>query len=331
MKQIFKNKRSEILNLCVISVSVVCLSVFIQSCSSDEFEDISPNGNTNVAVINIEANDWKGQLENIMNLPPDMLQKSGIKLLSYEMIEDVDNSKDGNHYKTILKEDENMFPLYSNDFRTIKAIAKKEASLRSSQHQAFTFTERDEFLDNLDLDGAKILSLKWDNDGVETNTLCVVSDKDGIVYDNFITNVFVVKDPVIVTAQVVNEVDNAIPRLKSSSEYPSDRVMTWTLTAGADWIWGSERGSVIINHEGYYSGRSFIYHDFSASHYFNLGTSDAQVKALGSNAIAYGYGFSTGTITINLTFSYPGYQLTFSGALGSKSGGVGQHSHPWTI
>jgi hypothetical protein len=66
----------------------------------------------------------------------------------------------------------------------------------------------------------------------------------------------------------------------------------------------------------------------NATHYFLLGTSSAQVCAIGNNAIAYGYGFATGTVTISLTFNHPNYTVSFSGTLGSNSGGTGQHTHP---
>jgi hypothetical protein len=65
---------------------------------------------------------------------------------------------------------------------------------------------------------------------------------------------------------------------------------TWTLTNRADWLWGSERGEAVITHTGYYSRGSFNYHNYSASHYMTLGNSDAQVTAINSKTIAYGYG-----------------------------------------
>jgi hypothetical protein len=186
----------------------------------------------------------------------------------------------------------------------------------------------------MELKGAKILRLKWNNNGIETNTVCAVSDRDGIIYDNFITNFFVMKEPTIVCTQdgrCNNLIANTTPRLKTGSEGSNfTGIAHWTYTDGANWIWGSERGSVTITHDGYYSSGGFSHHNFNASHYFSLGNSDAKVSEIGNNTIAYGYGFSTPLITINITLTGSNYNVSFGSMIGSTSGGNGQHSHPLT-
>lgn len=226
-----------------------------------------------------------------------------------------------------------MIPFYSDNFKTIKGISKEEANLRSSQNQKFTIKDGEKLLENLDLKGSKIIRLKWNNNGCETNTICAVSEKEGIIYDNFITNFFIVKDVDITCSQYakINTAGNMIPRLKSASESASSGSLIWTLTAVADWIWGSERGRVTITHTGYYTSGHFRYHNYDADHYFNIGNSDAKVSQVGDQTIAYGYGFSTPSISINITLSGSSYSVSFSSSFGSTSGGSGQHSHPSNI
>ncbi len=305
------------------------VGILLQSCSEeiDYFSD-DTNDCRNIETINTEPIDWKSQLEKIINIPPDVLKNSNIELLCYEVVDDINNPIKENTYKNVLKKDENMFPFFSSDLKTIKAISKKEAIRLKSQHQKFTFEERDKFVDNLNLKEAKTLNLKWNNNGVETNTICIVSEKEGIIYDNFITNTIVIKDPVIDVQICTNKVGKMTPRLKSSSEFIISTTQTWTLKAEATWIWGSDRGHAIITHEGCYSGKKFSYQNYSASHYFALGNSDAQVEKTGKNTIAYGYGFATPLVTINLTFNHPSFNLSFSTIWGSTAGETGSHSHP---
>lgn len=280
--------------------------------------------------------DWRSQLENIISMPSKILVKSDIRLLGYEIINNgINNPIEEGSYKAALKSDEEMIPLYADDLNSIEVISKEEMRLRSSRHQKFTEERGDAFLDNIKLQGAKILRLKWSNKGVVTNTICAVSDKDGIIYDNFITNFFEIKDPSIKLTKVRwggNERAGTIPRLKSASENSNfTGQIIWEFTASADWIWGSERGEIKITHDGHYSNGYFTYHDYNATHYFLLGNSAAEVSAIDHNTIAYGYGFSTPYITINLKFTGQTYEVSFTGSgFGSQSGGQGTHTHPLT-
>jgi hypothetical protein len=319
----------------VLLIGIVSFGITIQSCSDYyDDEDINPNIIDTRMTKEGEYHNWKSQLEKIMNTPPAILATNGIELLGYEIISNsVDNSIDENNYKNAIKSDGNMIPFYSDDLKSIKAISKKEMILRSSQHQKFTIEEGDKFLDNIKLKGAKILRLKWNNNGIETNTVCAVSDKDGIIYDNFITNCFVMKEPTIVCTQD-GRTDNGImtPRLKTASENSDfTGMVSWTRTDVAEWIWGSDRGRVTITHDGHYSNGSFSHHNFNASHYFSLGNSEAKVSVVNSNTIAYGYGLSTPYISISITLTGSNYTVSFSTTIGSHCGGSGQHTHPLTI
>jgi hypothetical protein len=334
MKQIFNSKKIKAFGLGMVLASMIFAGIFMQSCSRDDIlEDIATDTNIISQTRGSEDLNWEDQLESIMNTPPDILVNSKIELLGYEIISDnIDNSIDENNYKNAIKSDENMIPFYSDDFKSVKGITKKEITLRSSQHQKFTPEEGDNFLDEIELQGAKILRLKWNNNGIETNTICAVSDKEGIVYDNFITNFLVIKEPIIVNSQdgkIDSTIANTTPRLKSGSENTNfTGTVLWSISDTALWLWGSERGEVVITHTGYYSSGSFSYHNFNATHYMSIGNSGAIVSQISSNTIAYGYGMSTPYISITITFSGQNYSVQFSTMIGSTIGGSGQHTHP---
>lgn len=333
MKLILKNRNDRSINIGIIIIFI--LGILVQSCNTDfHIEDEVLNSEFITKENGMQ--NWKSQIERIINMPPNILVESNIRLLSYDVInEGIRSPAEENDYRIALKSDENMIPLYSDDLKSVEAISKKEMSIRSSQYQKFTEKGGNAFLDNVKLQGAKILILKWSNNGIETNTICAVSDKEGIIYDNFITNFFEIKEPSIKLVQEIggnNEYVNTIPRLKSGSENSNftGRVI-WTFTATADWIFGPERGEAKITHDGYYTNGEFTYHDYNVTHYFLLGNSAAQITATNSNTIAYGYGFSTPYITIKLEFSQNSYNVTFTGSgIGSKSGGQGSHTHPLT-
>jgi hypothetical protein len=271
-----------------------------------------------------DSNDWSAQLNKIINDPPSLMINSNITLLNYKELGKVENSNDEVMYREMLKSNENMFPIYSKDLLAIRAVHKNEAVNLDSEHQKFTNKKGNYFLDNLTLRGGKILVLKWNNNGVEQNTICAVSDKEGILYDNLISNTFIIKDPIISSTTS----SATLPRLKSSSEgstYPPG-TYDWTLHHEAYWLWGSGRGEVIINHQGIFNNNGFVSHNFLATHHMTVGNSDAKVKAVNNRTIAYGYGMSTPFISITLSYANGHYTLNFSSTLGSTMGGTGQHT-----
>lgn len=306
----------------------VLFSLLIISCSENEMDSVKLTPKTKA----IEAKDWKSQLQSVIDIPPSILKESGITLLGYELVDELDNNVKVAKFKETLKAEENMIPAYSKDLKAIRAITKAEAKNNTSAYQKYTFSKCEQYIENNITEDMKVLRLRWSNNGVETNTLCVVSETKGIIYDNFLTNVFIVKEPKIskeFIATVNGKNDALAPRVKSLNENENfNGALRWIKEGEADWLWGTERGSAKIEHTGYYSNGKFQYHNYSASHYFELGNSDAQVKETSTNTIAYGYAFSTPFITINLSFERSGYSLSFSSMIGSTAGETGAHTHP---
>ncbi|MDR2423615.1 MAG: hypothetical protein LBD59_02685 [Prevotellaceae bacterium] len=317
-----KNLPRKLFSFVLMGVIILCGIVAVQSCSNTE--ELSDNSDVNQTV-NIEYNDWEGQLTQVMNAPPSILKKSGIKLLSYE----IDNSINKSNYKEFLKKNENMYPIYSDDFKTLRAVSKKETIHFKSEFQQFTFDGMDEYLESFNWENVKILNLKWDNNGIETHTVCAVSDEEGIIYDNFISNVFLIKDPVITTE--LGSTTVSPPRLKTITETFSGGCWTWTLEEVTTWLWGSNRGKITITHVGCYANSIFLYHYYNTSHGFQMGSSAAQATIVGDRSIAYGWALATPNVTISITFQTPNFTLSFGGSGGTKIGGTGQHTFPPSI
>ncbi len=321
----------------------VLIGIFfsITSCNEEMFENIQYHDEMGESYQNsIEMNvmkgvDWRGQLQKIIDTPPAILKESGIALLSYSIIDDIDSDVKALEMKKKLKSEEDMIPSYSKDLKSIQAITKTKARNISNDAQCYTFSICEKYIDDHIMVGMKVLSLRWNNKGVETTTSCIVSDKQGIVYDNFIINAFIINTPVttIDVVAIDNKEEMGVNKLSAESETHDvmpifSGFVNWSTSGTAEWLWGSERGYARILHTGHYYYDSFLRHDYSASHYFQLGNSDAEVQELAYNRIAYGYGFSTPGITINLTFNAGAFSLSFGGMIGSTAGDTGSHSHP---
>lgn len=135
---------------------------------------------------------WKIQFNTIKEEPANLLVVSGISLVDYQLVDVIDNEQKLEKYKTVLKEEQDMLPYYNQSLDTIKVVTKKEAQNIKSEHQEFTFDKQNGFIDECVREGMKIIRLTWDNNGTKINTLCVVSDEIGIVYDCFLINTMIV-------------------------------------------------------------------------------------------------------------------------------------------
>jgi hypothetical protein len=310
----------------------------LQSCS-DAFDDIAPY-NTDTDIVSQtdgeESLTWEERLEKIMNTPPNIMINSGIALLGYEIISDnIDNAVDENFYKEEIKADENMIPSYSDDLKSLTAITKSEATLKSSPHQTFNFEEGDKLVDNLNLKGAKILKLKWNNNGVETNTVCAVSDKDGIIYDNFISNCFEreTEESVVVSQNETTDNLAKTPRLKGGSETVSSdgTILTWTYTDKLTPLSGGTSGpSVTIKHIGYYKNGNLYNHTCSATPSNSPGKAAAEARTTTNQTIVFGYGLAeSSSVSITITKTASSYNVTFtssSSASGRKLSNIDAHT-----
>jgi len=110
----------------------VLIGIFfsITSCNEEMFENIQYHDEMGESYQNsIEMNvmkgvDWRGQLQKIIDTPPAILKESGIALLSYSIIDDIDSDVKALEMKKKLKSEEDMIPSYSKDLKVYRLLQK---------------------------------------------------------------------------------------------------------------------------------------------------------------------------------------------------------------
>lgn len=320
---------------------LIAFGILLAGCSNFDIEDFDTQ--SNLSKDNTEDFDfirtkakspdnitnWRDQLRIIMNARPEIMSKSNITLKKYEEIGVISDDLDKQNVETSLSNESNMYPLYSDDFKTVKGVSK--SCIKGEKLSNYTFDKRDDFIKNYVQKGMKTLRLVWDNNGMEETTTCVVCEKKGVIYDNFISNCMVIKE-IKSDLVKINKI-NESPIIKTRSE-PGNSGYTGGLMHSegitATWLWGSDRGEAGITHTGYYSQGNFTYHNYNAYHSMTIGNSDAQIQELDSKRVAYGYALSTPAISITLSFTGSSYSLSFSTMLGSTGGSTGAHAFPAT-
>lgn len=176
----------------------IVLLLFLASCGTGVAYGIS-NG---TVVEKINTTDWKSQLNAIKEDPISILGTSELTLMDYEFVEAIDDSKTLDKYRNTLKEKSSLLPYYDPSTGTLSLLTRKELLEIDSAKQKISFVELDKFIDGLVQKGMEVVRLTWNDHGTMKNTLCVVSDKRGIVYDSLIMNLrmFTVKSTETVTA-----------------------------------------------------------------------------------------------------------------------------------
>lgn len=131
---------------------------------------------------------WESQLDAVKEKPTQVFGVSGISLVDYQFVDDINNNEKLTKYKNVLKEEQDLFLYYDASVNKLKVLTKKEMqSLEPAQAQ-LSFDKMNEYIDKSVHEGMKIIRLTWDNNGTHINTLCIVSDIEGLVYDCFLSN-----------------------------------------------------------------------------------------------------------------------------------------------
>lgn len=142
---------------------------------------------------------WESLLDAVKEKPTELFGTSGISLVDYQFVDNIDNDQKLVKYKKVLKEDQDLFLYYEQSLNTIKILTKKEMQNMKPAQNQISFDKLNEYIDKNVHDGMKVIRLTWDNNGTSINTLCIVSDKEGIAYDCFLSNIlmFNVKEKVV--------------------------------------------------------------------------------------------------------------------------------------
>lgn len=146
---------------------------------------------------------WEGQLNVVKEKSADLFGTSGISLIEYQFVDDIDNQQKLVKYKNVLKEEQDVFSYYDQSLNRIKILNKKEIQDMNPAQFQISFDKLNEYIDKSVHDGMKVIRLTWDNNGTTINTLCIVSDMEGIVYDCLLTNIILLSNVKTVTEEEV--------------------------------------------------------------------------------------------------------------------------------
>ena len=88
-----------------------------------------------------------------------------------------------------LKEEQDLFLYYDASLNQLKVLTKREMQGVGPAQAQLSFDKMNEYIDKNIHEGMKVIRLTWDNNGTPINTLCIVSDLKGLVYDCFLSNI----------------------------------------------------------------------------------------------------------------------------------------------
>lgn len=160
----------------------------LSSCNNEsDLSDCESNG-TEVAL-------WGQQLDSIKSSSPKTISKSLIinesrlTLVDYRILGEISTEDDLLRLRENLLVDDSYFPFYDVTNNKIEIKMLKEITSQKIEGITYSPEELEAFLEKILVLGMIKVELEWMCDSQIYKTICVVSDKSGIVYDNIITNI----------------------------------------------------------------------------------------------------------------------------------------------
>lgn len=304
----------------------IILMLTICSCSNDSsFFDFSVSGDFYSSpiydhTIVVDDTPWNVLLDRLERKGTDMIPNVNISFSGYNIVCEIteDNLLS---IKSTIKNNISLLPYYDDNNRICGVMTNFDNIINRAENSniGYNFNRRNNYIDNEVKLGMTLLKLQWNNNDTIVYSYCVVSDKSGIIYDDFIINTVLFESSII---------DKTNKRQKTRGEDPNyTGTKTWSRTEIADWLWGGERGKAVISHDCHFSNGHIIGQDSDAFAYMTIGNAEAERTEVAYNKISYGFGLSTPFIDISLTFNDGYYTVTFSSNSGSQIGDTGEHTH----
>jgi hypothetical protein len=198
----------------IFTVVAICGIFFIQGCSKSEIENLDDHSSQSSALQTGEFrvyNEkykmpkglaiWEAQLNKVIEMDPNMV-RDGLKMIRYEYIRQIATIKDLESVKTELKNDNSLFIVYKDNSSHFSISESKEYAANYSIFLDSLIPTSESMLQLTRAKGdtsllAKaayifekndigVVNLVWEYKGKTLNTLCLVSNKKGIVYDKFL-------------------------------------------------------------------------------------------------------------------------------------------------
>jgi hypothetical protein len=350
MIRIVKNK---ILGLATVLAGMVFVGILMQSCNSEtDFESLTSNENSLTPLASdefeyfgkrVKCQDgelkWQKQLSLIIN-DNDRIKENDLVLKNFKYTGKIVDIKDFEQIKTNIINDA-VFPVYTSpnkfDIRKRDNVSQKDLNLMLDSIISISKNIEDTkekfseiaFHISFEADDMGAVELEWIYRGKKLNTIAIVSDKKGIVYDNLLYFLHFV--------EIINAKESVLiqsPRLKSGSESSTngsisynDRSPTYISTNLIGTKCAEAWCSISVTGNSNNNIKSISSHIENAYYWASSGyTATAQITVTSfvtgnSGHCSYQYAVATGS-SGSVTVSWNGSSYSISGGGHGKSGGA---------
>jgi len=339
--KIFKTKN---IVFAVLSPLILTILISLQSCEN-ELAQKSISTQDDIVLLSSKLNrTWKEQLEFIKSNKLNILKSNDIELLDY--FEEGNIKKDSvEKIITDFTNNDNYIAFCNAESEKINIMRISEAlNTKSMKYQKISKNKQDVLFKEIIVEGLQIIKLKWRVGDKIINTNCLVSDEKGIVFDNILSNIWVVTEKKTARTDTVSTSRTKIQKAKRFKTNTSETIRpepdpiityiidkTWTTYFNSSSLSGYT-GTATINYGVQYeskvqsgqtlSKRILSPHNASASATLSNGGTAAAGITEGSHDSGhadfyYGFWWSvSGTVTMTFT-SNSGYSfsstVSFSG------------------
>ncbi|HLP06357.1 MAG TPA: hypothetical protein VK152_13110 [Paludibacter sp.] len=334
----FINKKM-MLSAAAAVVLVVALSG-LQGCGNEDIASVATVDNSKIEFKVLDkvyeaprgASIWKAQLNKIIE-NDSLLTKDELELLNFDYVGKINNIQELEKIKLDIANYTTILPVYENNGFTMNDYSGKKEYIkelldviipltnedRANIHKKYSNSLTANVIYDFEQNDLGVVNIEWKYKGANIITKCLVSEKKGIVYDNFLY--FICASSPLTTYSQKLPIRKV--RFKSNSEIPIP--VSWTMspmTAEAHNYFGMRVWYYEINCKvtGTQIGASKSIDDYSMSavHDALIGFScvaDIRSKSFvegNSGHLDYAYAYSHGT-AVSLSLSWNGTGFTISG------------------
>jgi hypothetical protein len=299
-----------------ISLFVACIPLLIWGCQKDQ-----RNTQEQQPLQNVDQARVRAQLDSTITFW-NAKAVVDIKLTGYHFIDETINPELLKSTKEQLLNENNLIPYFdgtdksSFSLRTIhERNQEQEAARKAGDEAAIDLRVKlGSALDTILHTGQGLVELTWTSEG-KTFTSTAVYNEQGLVYDNVLTNMFLLEDN--------TDLDAADARTAYTAT-----VRNLTIK----WVWGGTRGKIIIKHTILVDNGKIVSGTGSTDAWMSAGSAGAKWHSYKRTStysqISWGYGWATPTASFSIKASKDPVEFTVSlSGVGSKGKGTGVHTY----
>ncbi len=313
-----------------LAMMVIAVSLFFAACKKND--STLPSNPEN---LNPTSQRIKEQLDSVVKIW-NTNAIVDLKLKGYKLEETNITNSNLTEVKQQLLNGNNIVPYFdgknASSFR-LNTLQQSIALQKSAQPTGLEKLDQDagdrfsRTINNVIQPGQHVATLQWQVNGQTITSTCVYDSK-GLVYDNVLTNMFVVTDNTQPSESKLNKLSSQNVIAASQQAYTAT-VVDLTIK----WVWGSERGKVRVYHSILvdWSKYKILSNWGSSNNYMSVGSADSRQSDYGNHGtyalLSWAYGWATPTA--DFSFSHDGnfkWSVSLSG-VGSKGGGQGIHNY----